>query len=519
MSEKIFNGEMANIPTDNSSLMSTSLITITIIGALGSFVLLYSKIFLEYVIFRYMFYQLDLHNDCVQFPWFSMWFSYHPYTKKGSSHIKPRDDAPIHQRTKIYGTSSPDDDNVIPDANVVVENITEIKKNIKIDFIPGHGLHLLYRNGEPLIIKFWASSDSSDKNNIRYKDNVVIYKPKHYFLDKIIKWFVPCNDNTNNINSIDEILTNLNIKKKDMTNQYVHTTDLENANSIFKDLLLDCFCIYKIITKEKTAIFTTRFDTWTFCSIKEKRDPKSVILHKGVWKDLCEDVSNFLKKKQWYKEMGIPHRRGYLLYGEPGNGKTTTISAIAGYFNMDIYIFKFDGTNLDELFSRVPPNSIILIEDIDSIFPNETKNDFEEKKGGSMIFSDGVSTCVGRPTIKMNTETSYSALLNSLDGVCSSESRIIFMTTNFREELPKSLIRPGRIDKKIYFGQTDEYQFNKFIRKFYPNEYSLDKSKKMWENIKNYKFGMASLQGYLLRNATLDDAIKSSYNFKDYIEE
>ena len=45
-----------------------------------------------------------------------------------------------------------------------------------------------------------------------------------------------------------------------------------------------------------------------------------------------------------------------------------------------------------------------------------------------------------------------SGLLNALDGVASSEERLIFMTTNYKDRLDSALIRPGRVDVQHYFG-------------------------------------------------------------------
>jgi mitochondrial chaperone BCS1 len=67
----------------------------------------------------------------------------------------------------------------------------------------------------------------------------------------------------------------------------------------------------------------------------------------------------------------------------------------------------------------------------------------------------------------------FSGLLNALDGVASSEERIIFMTTNHVERLDQALIRPGRVDLKEYLGDATAYQIKHMFLRFYENEESL----------------------------------------------
>nr|CAG4718901.1 unnamed protein product [Naegleria fowleri] len=54
--------------------------------------------------------------------------------------------------------------------------------------------------------------------------------------------------------------------------------------------------------------------------------------------------------------------------------------------------------------------------------------------------------------------------LNAIDGIAAQEGRVIFLTTNFKEKLPPSLIRNGRIDKKIFIGHATEYQTKTFTQ-------------------------------------------------------
>jgi len=64
---------------------------------------------------------------------------------------------------------------------------------------------------------------------------------------------------------------------------------------------------------------------------RRKRPLNSVILDHGIMDNLIADVDHFLSRPNWYIDRGIPYRRGYLLYGPPGSGKTSAIMAIAGF--------------------------------------------------------------------------------------------------------------------------------------------------------------------------------------------
>ena len=63
---------------------------------------------------------------------------------------------------------------------------------------------------------------------------------------------------------------------------------------------------------------------------KDRRPFSSVILDRGVAENVKNDICEFLQSSKWYRERGIPYRRGYLLYGPPGCGKTSFITALAG---------------------------------------------------------------------------------------------------------------------------------------------------------------------------------------------
>ncbi|KAJ2911321.1 hypothetical protein MD484_g9093, partial [Candolleomyces efflorescens] len=61
---------------------------------------------------------------------------------------------------------------------------------------------------------------------------------------------------------------------------------------------------------------------WNNVKRKARRSTESIILEEGVFEDLVADAKEFIAMEDWYADAGIPHRRGYLLHGPPGTGKS-----------------------------------------------------------------------------------------------------------------------------------------------------------------------------------------------------
>lgn len=228
-------------------------------------------------------------------------------------------------------------------------------------------------------------------------------------------------------------------------------TTLYRDKELFKELLKEAQ--EKAMKKQegKTVIYTSYGPEWRpFGQPRRRREIESVILDKGLKENLCNDVKDFLSSGQWYYDRGIPYRRGYLLYGPPGSGKSSVIQALAGELEYNICILNLSeqtltDDRLNHLMNHVPERSILLLEDIDSAF-NERKQ--SEDQG----YVSGVT---------------FSGLLNALDGVASADERIIFMTTNHPEKLDPALIRPGRVDYKECIDNASEYQVREMFLRFY----------------------------------------------------
>lgn len=89
---------------------------------------------------------------------------------------------------------------------------------------------------------------------------------------------------------------------------------------------------------------------------------------KYLWDSLISNPPPF-----FFLSSGIPYRRGYLLHGPPGSGKSSFIQALAGSLGYDICLLNLSERGLadDKLFhllSNAPERSIILMEDVDAAF-------------------------------------------------------------------------------------------------------------------------------------------------------
>ncbi|KAK7937732.1 P-loop containing nucleoside triphosphate hydrolase protein [Apiospora aurea] len=185
---------------------------------------------------------------------------------------------------------------------------------------------------------------------------------------------------------------------------------------------------------------TSKYDRFGSAITMPIRPLETVYLDERMKQGLVHDMAKYLnpESEQYYINRGIPYRRGYLLHGPPGTGKTSLVNALAGHFNLPVYIVdlgsRSDDVGLQNIFKSIAPRSIVLLEDIDA-------NKFalsrrEEWQSGPRITLTG--------------------LLNVLDGVASPWGRIVIMTTNHAENLDAALKRPGRADMHLYIGHITQ---------------------------------------------------------------
>ena len=233
------------------------------------------------------------------------------------------------------------------------------------------------------------------------------------------------------------------------------------------------------------SILTARYESWEATSWQPRRPLESLVLADGALEDTLDDLRTFYGSRAWYVQRGIPYRRGYLLHGPPGNGKTTLVLAVAGELNLSVAVLSLSNRLLSDdalrgLVDALPPATLLLIEDVDCVFKTER-------------------------TTTEQTGVTLSGLLNALDGVSSREGRVLFLTTNHPERLDSALVRPGRVDRKVELGHATPDQARRLFLWFYqgggvpPRELEC-LAERFAAQVPRGKTCMAAVQEHLLRH-------------------
>jgi len=229
------------------------------------------------------------------------------------------------------------------------------------------------------------------------------------------------------------------------------------------------------------------------------------ILEDRLAEMLGKDITCFFDNEDFYRNNpveSLPYKRGIIIYGPHGNGKTTFIKHILGEYKDSYRLLIDSGMHFSpELFDF-----------INKVFPKEGKK--------IIVFEDVESISQG------NEGRSYakrSSFLNFIDGPKTMESTMFLATTNHIDLVDEALAdRPSRFDKRYRIGLPGKISRSKFLVKFFPE---LKDDKKRLEGLvdstKNFSgayfkelFIMVGIQRTSLEEAvkTLSKQIK---NFKD----
>lgn len=166
--------------------------------------------------------------------------------------------------------------------------------------------------------------------------------------------------------------------------------------------------------------------------------------------EILSDINNFWKLKDQFKKYKMVYKRGILMHGPPGCGKSYLIQSLTNKIVADGgIVFTVNSeekvnyfTNFCQMFRQIEPERplLVILEDIDNIVA----------QGHGLL----------------------SALLNVLDGVNQIDNVVYLATTNYPEKLQERIAnRPSRFDRMYEIGLPDDDVREHFIRaKLHPED-------------------------------------------------
>ncbi|CAL8098889.1 unnamed protein product [Orchesella dallaii] len=303
------------------------------------------------------------------------------------------------------------------------------------------------------------------------------------------------------------------IRCQDLTYEKIVLRSYRHNRSLIYQLLEECKPVRKEEDEKKTIIYGVNQGCWNQIGHPKRRRPlSSVILSEDAKEKLMADTRDFKASEQWYVERGIPYRRGYLLYGPPGCGKSSFIRSIAGEIGYDICILSLTARGLTDdtlnvLMNSTPEDCIILLEDVDAAF--RSREDTQASSREQNLSFEGCAPST----------VTFGGLLNALDGVASTEGRLVFMTTNYVDRLDPAMVRPGRVDLKLLIDYPNDHQLGAIFSRFYP-DCATDTKNEFVKRIRELaidNISMAAVQGlFMFHKESGQEAIN---DIKEYFKE
>lgn len=163
-----------------------------------------------------------------------------------------------------------------------------------------------------------------------------------------------------------------------------------------------------------------------------------VIMDETLKQQIFRSIDEFFDgDRTFFEQYQIPYKRGILLYGRPGNGKTTLVKSIAGSVEAPVSYWQIteytNSESIREVFAAAVKQApaVLIIEDIDSM-PDSCRSFF----------------------------------LNILDGATAKEGVFLIGTTNYPQKIDPALInRAGRFDRAYEVKLPDEEMRLVYLRR------------------------------------------------------
>lgn len=193
---------------------------------------------------------------------------------------------------------------------------------------------------------------------------------------------------------------------------------------------------------------------------------EELFLPEDIKKDMRELVENFLSSKDFYLEKKIPWKRGILLYGKPGNGKTSIIRTIISEYN-----FK--------------PVTIVPGANVDSMREAFT---YAEEQSPSLLYFEDLDSLI-------EAGLDVSSFLNFLDGISTKNGLLVIATANDVKKLKTNITqRPSRFDRKFEIPLPNSEMAYIYIKRWFGNVIDVKKCRELAKYAEKYEFSYAYLK-------------------------
>jgi hypothetical protein len=262
--------------------------------------------------------------------------------------------------------------------------------------------------------------------------------------------------------------------------EFLHFCLYHKANS-FEDEI-SFFVVVSEANYQGYIDFRNAFDVWVMQrdrnnlqirviqgdNIPYTREPSwdDLFLAPELKSDIRSLVENFLSGKEFYLQNQIPWKRGFLLFGPPGNGKTSLIRTIIAQYD-----FK----------------PITVVPDANDEIVSEAFAYASEQNPALLYFEDLDSL--------LERSLDPSSFLNLMDGVSSKNGLLVIATANDITKLKSNITdRPSRFDRKFKLPTPDVKMAQAYLKKWFGDLISAKKYKSLAKHAARYEFSYAYLK-------------------------
>ena len=250
----------------------------------------------------------------------------------------------------------------------------------------------------------------------------------------------------------------------------------------------------KLVDKLQPGMY--KIDKDYNCSLMKIKSDNIYEFKDSIHTKILKDVEKFWSSEENFKNASILHKRGILLEGTPGTGKSTLITQIIdSIIQKGGIVFNISNVNdlirtlgfYQDVLRKIEPTTpvVTIIEDIDKVY-----NQIEPE------------------------------LLDFLDGKRSINHSLTILTTNNSSRLSSALLRPSRVDKRYVINLPNKEAREEYFKfKNIPEEL-ISKYVEASENMNISQLKELFISTVVLENTFEEslDSLKNTPSLENYLE-